>query len=292
MTENKISDKYRILKDAVNDVWDRISFWTKASDVELEMDGTTTNLQDAYKLFGHAIVRRSKAYNIGDVVYSNNSKSWAMFICSRMGTTHTSEPSSYTVADPGLNFYDGSAMFTTYSVKPIQSFTNDGQDPYYIPASNLVYALDSELTANVDGVAKKFYLDYHNNRYGFNIQENRDPNSFIAFGGGRYRALLLNKNSSADTPDLIDVVLDEYTGSYYNRTYSVFRVEPINIDHLFTIDYQLKSEQYVWVFSFIKRGYYSVNGGAMTLYEANSSLQVLVDYNNVPVITWAIGDED
>ena len=40
MTENKVTGKkYRILTDAVNDIWDRISFWTKASDIEYD-DGT------------------------------------------------------------------------------------------------------------------------------------------------------------------------------------------------------------------------------------------------------------
>lgn len=40
MTENKVTGKkYRILTDAVNDIWDRISFWTKASDIEYN-DGT------------------------------------------------------------------------------------------------------------------------------------------------------------------------------------------------------------------------------------------------------------
>ena len=32
-TENIVSKKYRILTDAVNKVYDRISFWTKSSDV-------------------------------------------------------------------------------------------------------------------------------------------------------------------------------------------------------------------------------------------------------------------
>lgn len=36
MQENKIGGKfYRILIDEVNDIWDRLSFWTKASDVEM-----------------------------------------------------------------------------------------------------------------------------------------------------------------------------------------------------------------------------------------------------------------
>lgn len=41
MTETKVTGKkYRICTDATNDKWDRVSFWTKASDVELD-DGTT-----------------------------------------------------------------------------------------------------------------------------------------------------------------------------------------------------------------------------------------------------------
>ena len=33
-TENIVSKKFRILSDATNKVWNRISFWCKASDVE------------------------------------------------------------------------------------------------------------------------------------------------------------------------------------------------------------------------------------------------------------------
>lgn len=40
MQENKIGGKfYRILIDEVNDIWDRISFWTKSTDVEFN-DGS------------------------------------------------------------------------------------------------------------------------------------------------------------------------------------------------------------------------------------------------------------
>lgn len=37
MTENIVTGKsYRILKDKGNDIWDRVSFWTHATDVEME----------------------------------------------------------------------------------------------------------------------------------------------------------------------------------------------------------------------------------------------------------------
>ena len=35
MTENIAHKKYRILVDAINDIYDRISFWRKAEDIEL-----------------------------------------------------------------------------------------------------------------------------------------------------------------------------------------------------------------------------------------------------------------
>lgn len=34
MTERQVSKKYRVLTDAENDAYDRVSFWTKAEDVE------------------------------------------------------------------------------------------------------------------------------------------------------------------------------------------------------------------------------------------------------------------
>lgn len=43
-TENIVKGKkFRILKDAVNNIWDRISFWTAASDVYLD---SGSNLED------------------------------------------------------------------------------------------------------------------------------------------------------------------------------------------------------------------------------------------------------
>lgn len=35
VTENIVHKKYRILKDEISDIWDRISFWHVASDIEL-----------------------------------------------------------------------------------------------------------------------------------------------------------------------------------------------------------------------------------------------------------------
>ena len=60
MIETKVTGKnYRICTDAANDKWDRVSFWTDASDVELS-DGTTvqtkiTNLTNEMISLGESV---------------------------------------------------------------------------------------------------------------------------------------------------------------------------------------------------------------------------------------------
>lgn len=70
MTENIVTGKkYRVLTDAENDQWDRISFWTKASDIEFEdgknleekMIDLTAQMQEF--ILGYKIIDETYQYN-------------------------------------------------------------------------------------------------------------------------------------------------------------------------------------------------------------------------------------
>lgn len=82
-TENIVTGKfYRILKDKTNDIWDRISFWTHADDVELSngtslsTDLTTKNTKITAAQNDFATVESSSvsahAYVKGNMLVYNN----------------------------------------------------------------------------------------------------------------------------------------------------------------------------------------------------------------------------
>lgn len=172
MTENLVSGKkYRILTDAANDVWDRISFWTKASDVYYNDDTTA----EANKPV--AILKRSTAYAVGDIAYEITAPSWVLLRCTTAGTTKSTTPSTYsTITSVGTVITDNTAKFTVYDIRPSTTLSTS---KYQIPAMSLVNSLNAELTAN----SKKFYFDYQNGEYGFNTASNRAAATFVPFGG-------------------------------------------------------------------------------------------------------------
>lgn len=171
MVENLVSGKkYRILVDAANDVWDRISFWTKASDVYYD-DGTTVEVNKP-----NAMLKRNTFYSVGSVVYENSAPSWVMFKCTTAGTTAATVPSTYsTISSPGTVITDGTARFTVYDVRPSSTLSTSS---YQIPTMSLVNNLSSELTAN----GTKFYFDYQNGKYGYNTSSARGASTFSPFG--------------------------------------------------------------------------------------------------------------
>ena len=109
MKENKVAGRaYRVLTDSVNDIWDRISFWTKASDIEFD-DGSVLE----GKVFGHSILERDKKYAVGDIAYCNEAPSWVILRCTNAGTTAIIEPTNYkNITTPGESVTDGTAVFT------------------------------------------------------------------------------------------------------------------------------------------------------------------------------------
>lgn len=173
MVENIVSGKkYRILVDATQDAWDRISFWTKASDVYYN-DGTTAEENKPV-----AILKRNTSYAVGYIAYEKTAPSWVMLKCASGGTTATSLPTTYsTITTPGSLITDGTAKFVVYDVRPKDTFSNS---PYQIPAMSLVNSLKSELTAN----GNQFYFDYQDGKYGYNTSSNRSASTFTPFGSG------------------------------------------------------------------------------------------------------------
>ena len=172
MTENIVTGKkYRILTDAANDIWDRISFWSKASDVQYD-DNTTAEANKAV-----AILKRNASYTIGAVAYEPSAPSWVLLKCTQAGTTAAVIPSTYsTISSVGTVITDGTARFTVYDVRPSGTLSNSA---YQVPAMSLVNGLDAELTAN----GNKFYFDYQNSKYGYNTSASRAAATFVPFGG-------------------------------------------------------------------------------------------------------------
>ena len=197
MTENIVTGKkYRILIDAVNDIWDRISFWAKASDVEFD-DGTTAEANKAV-----AILKRNASYTIGTVAYEPSAPSWVLLRCTQAGTTAAVIPSTYsTISSVGTVITDGTARFTVYDVRPSGTLSNS---EYQVPAMSLVNGLDAELTAN----GNKFYFDYQNDTYGYNTSASREAATFVPFGGSSFIA---------------DIIVADYgiSASYYASIQSI-----------------------------------------------------------------------
>lgn len=119
MQENQVSGKkYRILTDAVNDIWDRISFWTKASDVEMN-DGSTAE---------------SKISDIEDELTANGSRLYMDYKNGKYGYNTDPNRGSGTFnpfRQPHTN---------TYSFKDTDGVTADMGEEHenrYVDASNL-----------------------------------------------------------------------------------------------------------------------------------------------------------
>lgn len=206
MTENIVTGKkYRILTDAANDIWDRISFWTKASDVQYD-DNTTAEANKAV-----AILKRNASYTIGTVAYEPSAPSWVLLRCTQAGTTAAVIPSTYsTISSVGTVITDGTARFTVYDVRPSGTLSNS---EYQVPAMSLVNGLDAELTAN----GNKFYFDYQNDTYGYNTSASREAATFVPFGGSSEIDILgtvLGYPTSYTTLVEIPAVTKEYKGFY------------------------------------------------------------------------------
>lgn len=175
---------YRNLKDKVNDVWDRISFWTHADDVELDNGDTLSsdlatkdiiinNLLTDFAPIETAVTA-SRVYSIGQCLIRNNQFYKAI-----------------TDISVGDNLVEGTN---------IQTMT----------ASEISY----KLTAS-DGGAE-FYFDRYNNQYGFYPNSNKIASEFIPFNGGLLETPLWENpspNLSFSAQDIV-VGVEALNGGY------------------------------------------------------------------------------
>lgn len=115
---------YRILVDKTNKIWHRLSFWTKASDVQFD-DGSF--LQN--KTFGHAILKRSSDYKEGDIAYCTNTPSWVMLKCVVAGKTASLEPADYKAIQlSGVQIVDGTATFVIQDKRTSKALSDSNND--------------------------------------------------------------------------------------------------------------------------------------------------------------------
>lgn len=170
MTERQVIGRfYRILTNVNNDIWDRLSFWKKASDVELN-DGSTLENNKPLDM-----LHRNTYYSVGAIAYISSAPSWVMLKCITAGTTASTAPSTYsTISSPGTTITDGTAKFAVYDKRPISTLSSSD---YQIPTMNLVNDINSQLIVS----GQHFYFDYKDGKYGFNTDANRGSDTFVAF---------------------------------------------------------------------------------------------------------------
>lgn len=225
MQENKIGGKfYRILIDEVNDIWDRLSFWTKASDVEFA-DGSVLE----GKSFGHAMIERSKPYAVDDIAYIEDAPSWCMFKCTQAGTTADTAPTTYqTISSAGTVVTDGTAKFTVYDVRPT---TDLSVSDYSVPSNGTVksaindHLLSAKSSGTVPTYTKSFYFDAHRINgevvYGWNESSDRNLSTFRPFKNGvdsvsaEDYVIRVTGGGAASYSISVDDYIVPYTGKIY-----------------------------------------------------------------------------
>ena len=145
VTENIVHKKYRILKDEISDIWDRISFWRAASDIELssgtDLETDLTNKQTKINANQTNLAQietsstSAHAYTKGQLLIYNN-QLYRVIAAIAVGNTLTvgtniqvvsiSNLSSMLTATTGAQFYfdykDGSPGFYPNASKTASEF--------------------------------------------------------------------------------------------------------------------------------------------------------------------------
>ena len=191
MTENIVTGKkYRILTDATQDIWDRISFWTKASDVYYDDNSTAETNRPI------GILKRSTAYVVGTVAYEPTALSWVMLRCTTAGTTAASTPSTYkTISSAGTVITDGTAKFTVYDIRPTGTLSTSA---YTVPTVGLLNTQISKIDFEYLGmitINQAANLDRTKNYKGL-VNDNGTQYYFIQFGGAVFSAQVILQNGS------------------------------------------------------------------------------------------------
>lgn len=174
--DTPVSKKYRILKNENTDTWDRISFWTKGSDVHFNDDSTVQSLKPTNTL------RRNTSYSIGDVAFEKTASSNYMLYCEVAGITAATTPSGYANATRGILITDGTAKFRVYDIIPLSLIMSE---ECTVPSLSVVDDLKSKLVASDN---TNFYFGKHSNGYyGFYTSDSRTADTFHTFQHGYTR---------------------------------------------------------------------------------------------------------
>lgn len=146
MTENIVHRKYKILKDAVNDIWDRVSMWHAAEDIEVS---TGLNLETD-------LADKTAKIN---ALYDN------------LAPTETS-PAASAHAVGSMIVYNG----VLYRVISAISAGNTLAVGTNIEAKT-AGAISKQLVAS-DGT--EFYFDYYGGKYGYYPNASKTASQFVA----------------------------------------------------------------------------------------------------------------
>ena len=106
-TETQVSKKYRVLTDAANDKWDRVSFWTKAADVENTAGSNLQSTVGAIKGITTSLSTTQTGYALDASVASKIS-----------GGTDITKAEWDALPDSAKN--TGTYYITDYDVEPVQ----------------------------------------------------------------------------------------------------------------------------------------------------------------------------
>ena len=149
-TENIVKNKYyRILKDKTNSIWDRISFWTHADDVELT-GGTT--------LSSDLTAKQTKI----DATQSD------------FAQVETS-PSTHAYTKGQMLIYNNQ-LYRVKAAIAVGNTLTVGTNIEVVSVSTL----SSMLTATS---GNQFYFDYKDNKPGFYPTASKTASQFVPFGG-------------------------------------------------------------------------------------------------------------
>lgn len=239
--DTPVSKKYRVLKNEASDTWDRVSFWTKASDVYFNDDVSAKDLKPTNTLL------RNTFYSIGDVVFEKTARTRYLFVCIVSGITDTDTPIEYARALPGDLVIDGTAQFRMYNYKPSSTST----DLYNTSSLRAVDNVKSRLIAD-DNV--EFYFGKENDIYGFFTSEARTNATFHPFQHGYTRYSPFNSSTTPTKSFSINAGQSKTIPLYAPTGYAWKEIWLIQLlgnssDHPFYVYhyfYDLHSSTYFW----------------------------------------------
>ena len=146
MTENIVHKKYRILVDEVNDVWNRISWWTKSEDVHL-----------------------TSGVSLDTDLSNKNTQINANL--ANLGTVETS-PSTHAYTKGQMLVYNNQ-LYKVIAAIAVGNALTVGTNIQAVSISSL-----SSMLVATDGT--QFYFDYKDGHYGFYPNASKTASQFVA----------------------------------------------------------------------------------------------------------------